>query len=82
LPILENASTTLSEVFLDDGDWSKAQFASSTPKEASNVQPKPAETSKVTESNGNGIQTTSLSTGIETIDDKKALSKCLFLNFI
>lgn len=53
------ASNTLSEVFLDDGAWSKAQFSSN---------PEPVKPS-------NGIQTTSLSNGIETIDDKKALSK-------
>lgn len=65
------ASSTLSEVFLDDGDWSKAQFASSTPKETA----KTPETTTTTESNGQIMQTTSLTNGIEIVDDKKALSR-------
>lgn len=51
------ASNTLSEVFLDDGAWSKAKFSPSQEQIKS------------------GIQTTNLSNGIETIDDKKVLSK-------
>ncbi|KAI6189736.1 Transmembrane protein C9orf91-like protein [Aphelenchoides bicaudatus] len=69
----ELPSSTLSEIFLDDADWTKAQFASQTPKEPNNVQPKTPETTKTTESNGQLVQTTSLTNGIEVIDDKKAL---------
>jgi hypothetical protein len=60
------ASTTLSEVFLDDGAWSKAQFSANAEKEHKDA---PAE-------NGSNpaIQTTSLST-IEPAEDKKALSE-------
>lgn len=64
------SSNTLSEVFLDDNAWSKAQFSPNTtaPKKSTEAQ-------NVEESNGQIIQTTSLTNGTETTDDKKALSK-------
>lgn len=73
------ASNTLSEVFLDDGAWSKAQFSSNA-SESNNTGPKPVEVLKPAESNGQTVQTTSLNNGIETVDDKKALSG--FFSFI
>lgn len=64
--------------FKDDNAWSKNQFSSTNPPtESNNTNAKPIETSKTTTENGQVVQTTSLSNGIETIDDKKALSKFL-----